>query len=375
MPDIFPELNETILVVDDDPTNLRFLQEILKNDYKVYAALSAERALSFLEKHTPHLILLDIEMPGMNGYEMIKRLKSDHRWTEIPVIFLTAQEGRDKEQLAFKLGAVDYVLKPISSGVVISRVGLHMELERYKKDLERLVELKTAQLQRTQDSILDILANVTAYRDNETGAHIKRTTVYAQYIVENLISKKHPDYFMTKEYAENVHKSAKLHDIGKVGVPDGILLKPAKLTPIEFEIIKGHTSLGAQILDDAIDELGDTSSFLNVAREIVISHHEKWNGTGYPNGISGHDIPLSGRIMAITDVYDALVSARPYKVAFTHEEATRIMYGDSGTHFDPTLMELSREVIDRFPDVAKLYRDENYVMRMLGSTTKEAERG
>ena len=371
MPEPFSSLNETILIVDDDPTNLRFLQEILKNNYKVYPVSSAERALTFLEKHVPHLILLDIEMPGMNGYEMIKRLKADHRWTEIPVIFLTAQEGRDKEQLAFKLGAVDYILKPISSGVVISRVGLHMELERYKKDLERLVELKTAQLTKTQDSILDILTNVTAYRDNETGAHTKRTTIFAQFIVENLLEKKHPDYFMTLDYAENIHKSAKLHDLGKVGVPDGILLKPGKLTPMEFEIIKGHTTLGAQILDDAMTELGETSMFLNVAREIVISHHEWWNGTGYPNGLSGHDIPLSGRIMAVTDVYDALVSERPYKAAFTHEEATRIMFGDSGTHFDPTLMELSREVIDRFPKVVQMYRDENYSVKMLGSISTE----
>ena len=357
--------DRTILVVDDNPTNLRFLQEILRSDYKVYASLSGERAFAFLEKKIPNLILLDVEMPGMDGYEMISRLKNDYRWKEIPVIFLTAQEGREKEHLAFRMGAVDYILKPISASVVKSRVGLHIELERYKRNLEQMVGEKTKQLQTTQDSILDMLANVTAYRDNETGAHIKRTTYFVQILVRELMGKNAPDYQISTEYAENMIKSAKLHDIGKVGVPDRILLKPGRLTSEEFETIKKHTVLGAQILDDAMEDLGETSSFLNVAREIVNTHHEKWNGSGYPHGISGTDIPVSGRIMAIADVYDALISPRPYKKPFSHEESMKIILDSSGTHFDPHIIALCEPAFEGFTAIAGRYKDENYRVQML----------
>jgi putative two-component system response regulator len=357
---------ETILVVDDNSTNLRFLQEILKSDYKVYAAPSGERALAFLEKKIiPDLILLDVEMPGLNGYEVISRLKSDARWSEIPVIFLTAQEGREKEQQAFTLGAVDYILKPISYGVVRSRVKLHMELEMYKKRLEHMVEVKTSQLLKTQDSILDMLSNITAYRDNETGAHIKRTTFYVELIVRRIIEMRRSDYEISSEYALNIGKSSKLHDIGKVGVPDRILLKPDRLTPEEFDIIKQHASLGAQILDDAINDLGDSSPFLFTAREITVAHHEKWDGKGYPCGLKGEEIPISARIMAIADVYDALISRRPYKEPFTHEEAMKIILDSSGTHFDPNIIEMCMPIFDQFPMISERYKDEHYQKKML----------
>lgn len=362
---ILEDGRETILVVDDNPTNLRFLQEILKKDYKVYASPSGERALQFLEKKVPDLILLDIEMPGIDGYELISRLKRDNRWSDIPVIFLTAQEGRDKEQQAFSLGAVDYILKPISYGVVLSRVNLHMELEMYKKRLEHLVEVKTEELLRTQDSILDMLSNMTAYRDNETGAHIKRTTFYVEAICDRLMDLNRPGYEISRNLAVNIGKSSKLHDIGKIGVPDGILLKPDRLTPEEFDIIKQHTTLGGQILDDAIEGLGDSSSFLYVARDIVVAHHEWWDGRGYPNGIKGEAIPLSGRIMAIADVYDALISKRPYKKPFTHDEAMGIIRESSGTHFDPILMELCEPIFDHFEGIAAQYKDEHYEKKML----------
>ena len=356
---------ETILVVDDNPTNLRFLQEILKDDYKIYASPSGERALAFLEKKIPDLILLDIEMPGIDGYEMIGRLKNDSRWVDIPVIFLTAQEGRDKELQAFSMGAVDYILKPISYGVVLSRVRLHMELEMYKKRLEEMVELKTIELLHTQDSILDMLSNLTAYRDNETGAHIKRTTIYVELIAKHLLSINHPGYVISREYAENMTRSSKLHDIGKIGVPDNILLKPGRLTPEEFEIIKQHTVLGAQILDDAIADLSTTSPFLYVGREIVLGHHERWDGSGYPQQQKGTEIPLSARVMAIADVYDALISKRPYKKAFTHEEAMEVILQSSGTHFDPHLMELCAPIFDGFAGIAAKYLDEDYQKRMI----------
>lgn len=358
------ETKKEILIVDDDPNNLKLLQEILKDKYKVYASPSAYRALNFLENKIPNLILLDIEMPEMNGYEFIKRLKADYRWIDIPVIFLTAAEGREKEQRAFELGAVDYVLKPINSSVVLARVELHMELQTYKKDLEKMVEKKTAQLIKTQNVVLEMLANVTATRDNETGAHIKRTTVYVQLLVNNLMKIRHPQYIVTEDFCENIIKSAKLHDIGKVAMPDNILLKPGKLTEDEFNVIKNHTVFGAQILDAAIAELGDDSSFLFVAKQLIISHHEWWDGSGYPYSLSGADIPLAGRIMSIADVYDALISKRPYKGPFDHEFAMDIIRKESGTHFDPLLLELSNETMEGFIEVAQRYKDENYEMKM-----------
>ncbi|MBE6011461.1 MAG: response regulator [Lachnospiraceae bacterium] len=361
----YDDEKKVILVVDDDPNNLKLLQEILKDKYKVYASPSAYRALHFLEKRIPNLILLDIEMPEMNGYEFIQSLKKDYRWAEIPVIFLTASEGRDKEQRAFELGAVDYVLKPISPSVVMARIELHTELQSYKKDLEKMVENKTLQLLKTQDIALELLANVTATRDNETGAHIKRTTIFAELLVNNLMKLSHPKYIVTEDFKENLVKSAKLHDIGKVAIPDNILRKPGKLTADEFNIIKQHTVFGARILDSAIGELGDDSYFLYIARQLVISHHEWWDGTGYPYGLKGEEIPLAGRIMAIADVYDALISKRPYKEPFNHDFAMDIIHRESGTHFDPVLLKLSHEVMEKFYEVAQNYKDENYEMKML----------
>jgi putative two-component system response regulator len=350
--------NRSVLVVDDNATNLKLLQEILKSRYKVYPAPSGERALAFLEKTIPGLILLDVEMPGISGYDVIAKLKQDERWQEIPVIFLTAQEGRAGEEHAFLMGAVDYILKPISAGVVLKRVQLHIELQNYRKNLELLVEAKTNQVLKSQDTILDILANVTAYRDNETGGHIRRTTVYTELIVETLFRKGHHEYRMNRNYADNIIKSAKLHDIGKVAISDSILLKPARLTPEEFAQIKKHPTLGARMIDNAMRQLGDDSTFLLVAKEIIYAHHEWWNGKGYPQALAGEDIPLSGRIMAIADVYDALISDRPYKKAFSHEESIKMIWEEAGTHFDPFLMDLVNEELKKFKDVIYQYEDE-----------------
>ncbi len=349
----------SVLVIDDDPTNLRFLGEILKESYQPFLAPSGERALLFLSTRVPDLILLDVEMPGMNGYDVIRALKKNPAWAGIPVIFLTGQEGRDKEQLALDLGAVDYILKPISAGIVRSRVGLHIELTHYRRGLEKMVDMRTLQLRRTQDAILDILANMTSFRDNETGEHIKRTTIYTEIMVRNLREHNHPRYQIDERYAESIVKAAKLHDIGKVAVPDNILLKPARLSSLEFELIKQHTIYGAQILDAAIEGLGpgESSYFLTVAREIIATHHEKWDGSGYPKGLSGEQIPLSGRVLAIVDVYDALISHRPYKPGFRHEAAIRTITEDAGLHFDPKLVELSVNVFDKFREIATRHQD------------------
>ena len=363
------ETTHRILVIDDDATNLRMLQEILCTQYKVYAAPSGERALAFLERHLPDLILLDVEMPGLNGYQVIRKLKENPRLAQIPVLFLTAQEGRDKEEMALRLGAVDYILKPITTGVVRARVNLHIELEDYRKRLESLVEAKTLQVRNTQDSILDILANVTAWRDSGTGGHIIRTTAYSQMIVDALMEIDHPNYRISPQYAEHIVKTSKLHDIGKVAVSDTILLKPGRLTPEEFGEIKKHTTFGAQMIDDAIADLGDDTSFLHVAREIVISHHEWWDGSGYPQGLAGDAIPVAGRVMAISDIYDSLTSERPYKGELTHEETMEIIRTETGRHFDPLLIDLLGDTFPSFEEVAKVKAAEERRKKLLAGAS------
>lgn len=348
----------SILCVDDDATNLRLLLEILGREYQVFLAPSGGRALEFLQYHIPDLILLDVEMPRMSGYEVIRRLKRDALWREIPVIFLTAQGGFEKERMAFELGAVDYILKPFSAAIVKLRAGLHVELGAYRRGLEEMVEVRTDQLRRTQDCILDMLANMTAYRNNETGAHIKRTTFYTREMVEVLRRNTRPGYQLSEGYARSIVKSAKLHDIGKVAMPDVILLKPDSLDHDEFELIKLHTVYGAQLLDNAMEDLGDTSSFLNVAREVIIGHHERWDGSGYPYGISGTDIPISARVVAIADVYDALISRRPYKEPFSHSEAVDVLLKDAGAHFDPVLIKLLSDTFSRFEEIALEHQDD-----------------
>ncbi|MDR1693345.1 MAG: response regulator [Oscillospiraceae bacterium] len=347
-----------VIVVDDEATNLQILKDILQEDYTVRLSPSGERALAYMEQHIPDMLLMDLQMPGMNGYDVIRAMSVNPLLRDVPVLILTAQEDRESEEMAFRLGAVDYIRKPISSGVVKARLQLHMELQNHRKDLEGLVNVRTDQLRKAQDAILNILANMTAFRDNETGAHIKRTTIYTQLLMENLMRKRHPGYLVEPQYMDSVIRCAKLHDIGKVAISDTILFKPGKLTVEEFEVIKKHTNYGAYIIDTAIDELGETSFFLNVAREIIIGHHEKWNGSGYPFGVKGESIPLSARVMAIADVYDALISERPYKKAFTHSTSMNIILKDSGTHFDPTLVELSLDVMEGFKDIALMHQDD-----------------
>lgn len=352
-----------ILCVDDEPTNLKFLMEILKEEYQVYLAPSGERALVFLKARRPDVILLDVEMPKMSGYDVIRTIKGEPAWEDIPVIFLTGLEGRDKEQIAFELGAVDYILKPISAGVVKARIKLHVELVSYRRGLEELVDLRTEQLSRTQNCILDMLASVTSYRDQETGGHIKRTTYYVEAIAEMLLREHREGYILDEEYAASMVTSAKLHDVGKVAVPDSILLKPGKLTAEEFDIIKLHTLYGAHLLDSAMSELKETASFLRVAREIIIGHHERWDGNGYPEGVGGAQIPLSARVMAIVDVYDALISRRPYKEPYSHEAAVEIIEKGSGNHFDPVLVAMCRPVFETFQGIAKAHKGDAQFMQ------------
>lgn len=348
---------KSILVVDDNATNLRVMQEVLKIEYKVYATISGEKALAFLEKTRPDLILLDIEMPDLSGYDVINLLKEHSKWKTIPVIFLTAKDGADDEEKAFKMGAIDYIHKPISPRVVLSRVATHLELEDYRVNLEQKVQEKTSLLEMTQDAILDILTSVTAFRDNETGGHVMRTTLYAKLISECLLQADYPG--ITDGYAQDIVKCAKLHDIGKVAISDRIMLKPDRLTAEEFETMKSHTIVGGEMIDNAIKGMGNETTFLSVAKEIVLYHHEHWDGTGYPKGLQEDEIPLSARIMALADVYDALTSNRPYKNAYCHDEAMKIIRSEAG-HFDPHIVELCETLFERFEHIGRICNDETY---------------
>ncbi|MGF6375333.1 putative two-component system response regulator [Clostridiales Family XIII bacterium PM5-7] len=340
-----------ILIVDDEPANLKLLKELLKDTYQVYLATSGKHALNFLEHNKPDAILLDVLMPEMDGYEVIKEIKKRESVKDIPVIFLTGLDNQNNESIAFKLGAVDYITKPIVAESVLNRLAIHVELQQYRQNLEAEIALRTAKLVKTQEVILNIMANLTEIKDNDTGAHVKRTTAFMQLLVEGLSKLQQKNYRLSKEEELNVINTSKLHDIGKVAIPDTILLKPGKLTDEEFEHIKTHSTVGAKVIEDAMEELGDAPSFFKTAYLIIISHHEKWDGSGYPFGLSGEAIPLPGRLMAIADVYDALVSVRPYKKAMSHEEALAIIVEGAGKHFDPFLVEKLYAVIDGFKNV------------------------
>ena len=337
----------SLLAVDDNGANLQFLQVLFQDTCLVHASPSGERALAFLEKVRPDLILLDIEMPGMDGYEVMASLRSQPRTAQIPVIFLTGRTGMEHEMRALEMGAEDFIAKPFVPSVVRARVKHQLELAQYRGQLEQRVQEKTAQVVKMQDIALDLLATATEYRDMETGGHIQRTTRFVQLLLDGLAVRSRPGYTFSPAYAECVLKTARLHDIGKIGVPDQILLKPGSLSPPEFEIIKKHTTIGAHMLQGGIEAMGE-KSLLDVAREIALSHHEKWDGTGYPQGLKGEAIPLSGRIMAIADVYDALISVRPYKPAFPHVQAKLIIDQGRGRHFDPFLVDLFLEMHGRF---------------------------
>lgn len=340
-----------ILIIDDEPANLNLLNELLKGTYRVYLASSGKHALAFLENNKPDAIILDILMPDMDGYEVIKEIKKKEDIKDIPVIFLTGLDNANNESIAFKLGAVDYLTKPIVAESVLNRVSTHVELQRYRLHLEDEIALRTDKLIKTQNIILSIMADITETKDHDTGAHVKRTTEYMRLLVTALNELDAPNYRISTEEAENIINTSKLHDIGKVSVPDAILLKPGKLTDEEFEEVKKHPVVGAKVIKDAIDDFGEPLSFFHTAYEIILSHHEKWDGSGYPYGLAGEDIPISGRLMAIADVYDALVSIRPYKKAMPHNIAMEIVLDGAGKHFDPFLVENLRDVIDSFKHV------------------------
>lgn len=342
-----------VLIVDDTRVNLEILVELLGDDYEVSVATGGASALQMAQRFEYDLILLDIMMPEVDGYTVLTKLKEDPRLEKIPVIFISALSDVKNKTMGFNLGAVDYIVKPFNLEEVQSRVKTHltlhiiqMELEAQKQLLEERVEERTKEILLIQQATMMSFASLAEYRDLETGAHIKRIKEYTRIIASALKAKPRYELLITDKYIEMLYLSCPLHDIGKVGIPDAILLKKGKLTVEEFEVMKTHTTMGKQAIEGVESDLGKLP-FLHLAKEIAYTHHEKWDGSGYPRGLKGSEIPLSGRIVALADVFDGLVSKRVYKPAFTLAEAVGIILSGSGTHFDPELVSVFMEVLER----------------------------
>jgi len=362
---------QTILVVDDDATNLQLLQRTLDGQgYRILVAKDGSRALAIAEKTLPDLILLDIMMPELDGYEVCRRLKTEESTKHIPVIFLTALADAEDEAKGLQLGAVDYIVKPVVADLVRSRVRNHLELKRYRDELEIRVAERTRELALTQAVMIEGLATLAEYRDPETGGHIKRTQNYVKALAREL--KDHPHFRdeLDDDTIELLYQSAPLHDVGKVGVADSILLKPGKLTDEEFEEMKRHTVYGHNALRVTEQKLGQ-SHFLRYAREIAHTHQEKWDGSGYPRGLEGQAIPISGRLMALADVYDALISKRVYKPPFSHERAVAMISDGRGTHFDPDVVDAFLSLEKTFRNIALTFADYEEEREMLGGSIDE----
>lgn len=355
----------TVLIVDDTPANVSLLNNILKDQYKTKIATNGEKALKLASSDSaPDLILLDIMMPEMDGYEVCEQLKANPKTADIPVVFLTAKVSEEDETRGLAMGAVDYITKPISPPIVLERVKNHLTLKEARdllqhqnQILEDKVRERTKQLGELQDVAMEAMGALAETRDPETGNHIRRTQLYVKLLAEKLSEQARFKGYLTPERITLLFKAAPLHDIGKVGVPDTILLKPGKLTDAEFEIMKRHTAYGRDAIAAAETKLSEPSEFLTIAKEIAYSHQEKWDGSGYPESLSGDGIPISARLMAIADVYDALISRRVYKPSFPHEKAIQIMSEGRGTHFDPDMLDAFLEIADEWKAVAETYID------------------
>ena len=373
----------TVLVVDDTKENLTVIGMLLRPFYHVRVANSGMRALEIVETTPlPDLILLDVMMPEMSGHDVLRALKSRPLTRDIPVIFVTAMDAAEDEEYGLSLGAVDYVAKPVKPALLLARVRAHLEIKAARDRLSDQNAYLDAEVRRrmvenelVKDFSLHALATLAEKRDNETGNHLHRTQAYVRALMENL--KEHPRFsgeLGSPALCDRIAKAAPLHDIGKVGIPDAILLKPGKLTPQEFEIMKTHATIGAQAIGEAIrnaalaapehassnpdeQQTAQALDFLETTRQIAESHHEKWDGSGYPQGLQGDAIPLAARLMAVADVFDALVSRRHYKHAYPLDETVRIMQDGRATHFDPDILDTFLQLTGTFAAIAQRYAD------------------
>jgi putative two-component system response regulator len=368
----------TVLVVDDTPHNLSLMSGLLKELYKIKVANNGEKAIRIVQSDSPpDLILLDIMMPGLSGYEVCKILKEDPRSRSIPIIFLTAMTAMEDEKKGLALGAVDFITKPVNPPIVMARVATHLQVKAaadFLRDqnayLEKEVARRTQELAAIQDVTILAMASLAETRDTDTGNHIRRTQYYLQLLANFLKGHDRFRSFLSDHTITMLFKSAPLHDIGKVGIPDRILLKPGSFEPHEFEIMKTHCKLGRDAIQHAEDQLGLEVEFLKYAKEIAYSHQEKWDGTGYPEGLAGDAIPISARLMALADVYDALISRRVYKECMSHEQAVHIIGEGKGTHFDPDIVDAFLALTDQFQAIAKRYADSDSDLAMKAQTLK-----
>lgn len=335
----------TILVVDDQPLNLRILSNFLSPLYTVKVANSGGRALEILSQDSkPDLVLLDIMMPGINGFEVCKRMKSDPTLLSIPVIFVTGVNDSGSERIGLQLGAVDYITKPLILDVVRARVATHLSLHHQQVELEQQVALRTQELTGARLELIHQLGRAAEYRDNDTGAHVIRMAHYARAIAEHMGA--------DAGWSERLFLAAPLHDVGKIGIPDNILLKPGKLDAVEWETMKRHSEIGADIIGQ-----NHTDPMFRMAHDIALCHHESWNGNGYPAGLKGEAIPLEARIVTCADVFDALVSERPYKRAWSADEAKQFINESAGQHLDPEVVKVFNEVVGGFDSIRSQYVD------------------
>jgi putative two-component system response regulator len=371
---------EHILIVDDQLGNLLILEDLLGSEFQVHATQGGRQALDFLENSgRADLILLDVVMPEIDGFEVCRRVKEDPRWHDTPVLFISSLDSASEEAKGLSLGAEDFIHKPFSPPVVMARVRNHLKLglmtrllKQRNVDLEQLVVERTRQIltqsdelmQQKQELIAAQAATITAFcslaeaRDNETGNHIRRTQNYVKALAEQL--RDHPRFreHLDDETILLLFKSAPLHDVGKVAIPDAILRKPGKLTPEEWTEMQRHAEYGYAAIAQAESELGEKQGcFLRFAREIAYGHHEKWDGSGYPQGLSDEVIPLSARLMAVADVYDALISKRVYKPAYPHEQAIAMILEGCGKHFDPDVADALRDIEATFREIARRFSD------------------
>lgn len=369
--DIFPPVKSTILVVDDEITNLSLVAGVLRAHYQVKIAKDGDKALALARTEAPDLVLLDVLMPGLDGYEVCRRLKADTQTRHIPVIFLTSQTDAENEELGLQLGAVDYISRPIRPGILLSRVNAHLSDARASQTvrvsneyLEFEVGKRARQLTAMQDVTILAMASLSETRDTETGNHLRRTQNYVRLLAQHM--RYQPAYadYLSEEVVNILYRCAPLHDIGKVGIPDRILLKPGRYTDEEYTLMKRHPILGRDALANAqrlasgtAEHLDGPADFFEIAKELVYSHHEKWDGTGYPQGLKGWDIPVSARLMSIADVYDALISPRVYKRAMTHAEASEIIVQGSGVFFDPEMVAAFLQLGTEFKAIALRYAD------------------
>lgn len=354
----------SVLVVDDTLDNLILINEILKEEYRVRVATNGLKALEAARYAPPDIILMDIMMPAMNGYEACRRLKEDEALRDIPVLFLTAKSDVADEQRGFALGGADYIVKPVTPPILLARVKTHLalkqsrdSLEDQNQSLEEEILRRTKDISVVQEASILAMAALAETRDNETGCHLQRVKLYIKELAEYMSKAEKFRYTLTPEKIRLMVLSSPLHDIGKVGIPDHILLKPGALTPQEYEVMKKHTTIGRDAILCAETQIGDAETFLSCAREIAYCHHEKWDGTGYPQGLCAEQIPLSARLMAVVDVYDALTTRRIYKDAILHEEAVSIIKRDANKHFDPDVVEAFLRIEEKFQEIKSKYAD------------------